>query len=110
MGSRTLCSLTAFACFFVWHVFAGSSQTELSGNVMFCTSVLDLAVGDSFNIRDVVVDRGNPSQDIDWNLVSFYYASSDTTTWHLQDFNAGINVNLTDGDVTASGTSRFKGV
>lgn len=90
-------------------------EVEGQGQLAFCTSGIDLNVGDTFNIRDYVEVEGG-AQPVDWTQAFFTYTEAgadDPTTppdWNLAAFNAGQPVTIVAADASGGNqdTGRYR--
>ncbi len=92
------------------------------GELEFCTYNLDLAFGQSFNIRNFVrfKDGDREGDRVDWSQAFFTYTDAEAddpvsapkANWHLSDFNAGAFVEVGPGDAESGtgnhGDGRFR--
>ena len=75
----------------------------------FTATSLNLNVDDSFNIRDYVRVKGDPTAFPEWDEIYFTYTSAGANSptsppdWHLGSFNTGATVTVQSGDL-APGT------
>jgi len=72
--------------------------TTGSTSVRFCTPIIDIGIGDKFNIRDFIVDTTDPAVPIDWSNVMF---SGDP--FHSAELLAGKSLIITPSDVKFDG-------
>jgi len=75
-----------------------------NGELEFCTYNLNLDFNETFNIRDYVQDKNDPSAILNWSEIYFTYTAVGANNptmpndWHLADFNNGNNVTVTAAD------------
>lgn len=70
----------------------------------YTTNYLNLSDGDSFNIRDYVRVKSDPTEAVDWDKAFFTYTEAGANNppnpadWHLSAFNSGNTVTVTEAD------------